>query len=43
MHFDFNSLGFGAVDWLFDALFIFVMTALVLALAQDKSWRWAHS
>ncbi|MEX2317839.1 MAG: potassium channel family protein [Pirellulales bacterium] len=31
--------GFGAVGWLFDVLFVFVMLILVLAFAQDKVWR----
>ena len=31
--------GFGNVGSLFDALFVFVMLMLVLALAQDKVWR----
>lgn len=30
---------FVTVGWLFDALFVFVMVILVLALAQDKGWR----
>jgi hypothetical protein len=31
--------GFGTAEALFDALFVFVMVMLVLALAQDKVWR----
>lgn len=31
--------GFGTVEWLFNALFVFVLTILVLALAREKVWR----
>jgi hypothetical protein len=31
--------GFGAAEWLFDALLVVVMVTMLLALAQEKAWR----